>query len=137
MLGSDAHAFRAAPLNAFDDIITMSDDEAVAVKTIRPDDPYVSGHFPNLTLYPAVFLIAGIEQLIDRYLLTRRVRADLTEVASARFLAPMLAGDEIRIQSRLEIIGDSIFVDTVCRDAKGNTVAKIKSVFDIRGGAEC
>ncbi|MEU5658032.1 hypothetical protein ABZ802_20820 [Streptomyces sp. NPDC047737] len=89
----------ATPLRAVDRIERRADAPGLSFstfKTVRADDPYMAGHFPGLTLLPAVFVLEGLRQA-----LTSCTGADeplnLLEVVSARWLAPMQGGDEIRL----------------------------------------
>ncbi|MGW2183896.1 hypothetical protein ACWCXX_39165 [Streptomyces sp. NPDC001732] len=92
----DRHTY-ATPLRAIDRIEPGPDAPGLrfrTFKTVNADDPYMGGHFPGLTLLPAVFVLEGIRQA-----LTVLTGADeppqLLEVVSGRWLAPMQGGDEI------------------------------------------
>jgi 3-hydroxymyristoyl/3-hydroxydecanoyl-(acyl carrier protein) dehydratase len=89
----------AAPLRAVDRIEVHRDRPEwrfALYKTVNPEDPYMAGHFPGLTLLPAVFVLEGLRQAV-----TALAGADeplnLLEVRSGRWLAPMQGGDEIRL----------------------------------------
>ncbi len=88
-----------SPLRAVDRTEVLSDGPETRFalfKTVNRDDPYMAGHFPGLTLLPAVFVLEGLRQAV-----TALVGADeplnLLEVRSGRWLAPMQGGDEIRL----------------------------------------
>lgn len=92
------HTF-ATPLRAVDRIEVCQDGPGLRFsmfKTVRAEDPYMAGHFPGLTLLPAVFVLEGLRQAV-----TTLIGADeplnLVEVTSGRWLAPMQGGDEIRL----------------------------------------
>ncbi|MEV6080893.1 hypothetical protein AB0L80_38220 [Streptomyces sp. NPDC052069] len=67
-----------------------------AFKTVSADDPYMEGHFPGLTLLPAVFVLEALRQALST-LVGGDEPLNLLEVASGRWLAPMRGGDEIRL----------------------------------------
>lgn len=125
---------RSAPLRALDRVIEHSGTEIAGVKAVQQADPYMNGHYPNFTLYPGVFLLEGITQLLDEHL-AARARAhqlvQLSHVQSARFLAPMLPGDTITIRCRLDLSGESIGVRAECVNCAGVQVAKIKATYVI------
>jgi hypothetical protein len=60
---------RATPLVAPDRIEPTADTEsgadAAARKRVRADDPYLVGHHPDSTLYPAVFLLESVSQAVE------------------------------------------------------------------------
>jgi 3-hydroxymyristoyl/3-hydroxydecanoyl-(acyl carrier protein) dehydratase len=99
----DLHTF-ATPLRAVDRIEVCAGARGLrfqVFKTVSPDDPYMAGHFPGLTLLPAVFVLEGLRQAV-----TTLVGADeplnLVEITSGRWLAPMQGGDEIRLDVTAE-----------------------------------
>jgi 3-hydroxyacyl-[acyl-carrier-protein] dehydratase len=88
----------AAPIDAVDTVSILSDTECVARKKIVPDDPYLEGHYPHVTIFPGVFIIESMHQTV-RELVRRTVGPDavaqLTEITSVRFMAPLLPGDTL------------------------------------------
>ncbi|MFI8437998.1 hypothetical protein ACIGJO_30520 [Streptomyces sp. NPDC079020] len=87
----------ATPLRAVDrlEVLRGAPEHRFRVfKTVDPEDPYMSGHFPGLTLLPAVFVLEGIRQAVTG-LLGAGEPLNLVEVVSGRWLAPMQGGDEI------------------------------------------
>ncbi|MET7294788.1 hypothetical protein ABZS79_22115 [Streptomyces griseoloalbus] len=125
----------AAPLRAVDRIEVLSEGpeaRLVLHKTVNPDDPYMAGHFPGLTLLPAVFVLEALRQAV-----TTLVGADeplnLLEVRSGRWLAPMQGGDEIRLDVTVTPAGDGrrlVTADGVRQD--GTPVAAVKATLGDR-----
>lgn len=105
--GAPAALGYAAPLRAVDRIEVLSEGAETRFtlyKTVNPEDPYMAGHFPGLTLLPAVFVLEALRQAV-----TTLVGADeplnLLEVRSGRWLAPMRGGDEIRLDVTVACAG--------------------------------
>ncbi|GGW43376.1 3-hydroxyacyl-ACP dehydratase FabZ family protein [Streptomyces griseoloalbus] len=125
----------AAPLRAVDRIEVLSEGPGARLvlhKTVDPDDPYMAGHFPGLTLLPAVFVLEALRQAV-----TTLVGADeplnLLEVRSGRWLAPMQGGDEIRLDVTVTQAGAGhrlVTADGVRQD--GTPVAAVKATLGDR-----
>jgi 3-hydroxyacyl-[acyl-carrier-protein] dehydratase len=77
-----------------------------ARQAVTLDDPYLHGHFPGWTVYPGVFTIEAVRQAAATALGTRADRAQFRELRSVRFLAPLLAGDELAIRAELRQLPD-------------------------------
>lgn len=129
----------ARPLDGVDEITARIDGGELvidATKTVRATDPYLAGHFPDVTLYPAIFLLDGIRQAVGAEL--HRVPAlharlgdwlELGTVKSARVLRPMLDGDELHLHIRVDATGRAVLDAT---RADGTAVAKM--TVDLVGG---
>ncbi|MDG9719794.1 hypothetical protein [Streptomyces sp. DH24] len=90
----------AAPLRAVDRMEARSDGPELRFalyKTVNPEDPYMAGHFPGLTLLPAVFVLEALRQATST-LVGGDEPLNLLDVRSGRWLAPMQGGDEIRLE---------------------------------------
>ncbi|EST29042.1 3-hydroxyacyl-ACP dehydratase FabZ family protein [Streptomyces roseochromogenus] len=128
---------RAAPLDAVDDIVQVSDSEITATKSVHAGDPYLEGHYPDFTIYPGVFIMESVNQTVDAYVARTfgadRI-ADLTTVTSARFTSPVLPGDTLQVSCKLVVQGDDLAVDANCRNALGEAAARLKLVYRITDG---
>jgi 3-hydroxyacyl-[acyl-carrier-protein] dehydratase len=93
----------AAPLLAVDRVSvtrTESGAELRAWKLVDAVDPYLAAHFPGFTVFPGVFLIESVRQAAALSLGAGDGGfADLIAVRSARFLAPLLAGDTMTVDA--------------------------------------
>ncbi|MBI4461508.1 MAG: 3-hydroxyacyl-ACP dehydratase FabZ [Acidobacteria bacterium] len=75
----------------------------VAVKKVRPDEPFFAGHFPGHPVMPGVLIIEAIAQA-GGFMLMKEVKdrdAKLmyfAGVEEARFRRPVLPGDELRLE---------------------------------------
>jgi 3-hydroxymyristoyl/3-hydroxydecanoyl-(acyl carrier protein) dehydratase len=119
----------ARPLEAVESLEHGFDETGLIItaeKVVRADDPYMSGHFPGLTLYPAVFLLEGIRQavgsVVDKPL-------ELGTIRSLRILKPMLNGDRLvlRIAVSSSETPGILRTDLRCLRAGGPAVAQISA----------
>jgi 3-hydroxymyristoyl/3-hydroxydecanoyl-(acyl carrier protein) dehydratase len=104
-----AAAVRASCTTALD-AVEVTPHGAVGAKTIRPDEPYLSGHYPGNPVYPGVFLLDLCEKVLAA---CPSVERPFDRVDSLRFFAPVLPGDQVRIEVTLR------------RDAEGVTGATV------------
>ncbi|MEC3976379.1 hypothetical protein [Amycolatopsis sp. H20-H5] len=87
----------AKPLRAVDRLEVLAGSPRPrfrAYKTVDPLDPYMPGHFPRLTLLPAVFVLEALRQATTT-VVGAAEPLNLLHVVSGRWLSPMLRGDEI------------------------------------------
>jgi 3-hydroxyacyl-[acyl-carrier-protein] dehydratase len=118
----------AAPLRAVDEVSTARAEggvRIVATKAIVGTDPYLAGHFPGHTIFPGVFLIEAVRQAVAA---ATGSDADITELTSARFLAPLLPGDVATIEALAEDPDDDgqFAVEARCVLGNGVTAARLK-----------
>lgn len=87
---------------------------AEAVKNVSASDPVLAGHFPRRMLYPGVLLVEGIAQLAAVIYGTGAIKAAagnlagetaervgyLAEIRQAKFLKPVLPGDQVRFRAQ-------------------------------------
>ncbi|MFD4035346.1 hypothetical protein ACFWVP_33740 [Streptomyces sp. NPDC058637] len=123
------HTF-ATPLRAYDRIDVCPGGPGLRFrlfKTVRAEDPYMAGHFPGLTLLPAVFVLEGLRQAVS-VLTGGDEPLNLVEVTSGRWLAPMQGGDEIRLDVTATEAGDGrwrVTADGVRQDGVPVVAAKV------------
>lgn len=92
---------RAAPIKPVDVVTVVSESEVTAVKQVRADDPYLEGHYPDMTVYPGVFLIESAYEAVLHLVRTTRgpqADAELTALDSVRFTTALRPGDELRVR---------------------------------------
>ena len=95
----------AKPLEAVDDLVATRTGTGWTLritKTVRRTDAYMSGHFPGLILYPAVFLLETVRQSIGRAVDT--APDGCWEIATIRRLKlrrPMLEGHRLDLEVTL------------------------------------
>jgi 3-hydroxyacyl-[acyl-carrier-protein] dehydratase len=122
---------RRMPLSAAD-AITATRTGFVGRKRIVAEDPYLAGHFSTLTVYPGVFLIESVHQMLELHLDAALGGIELVGVRSARFLKPALVGDELLFDTTVTGGRSLVRTDTVCADADGNRYARISATWTCR-----
>ncbi|HET7209136.1 MAG TPA: 3-hydroxyacyl-ACP dehydratase FabZ [Terriglobales bacterium] len=75
----------------------------VAVKNVSINEPFFTGHFPNLPIMPGVLIVEAIAQAGGALLLTEVEDRDdklmvFTGIERARFRRPVVPGDQLRIE---------------------------------------
>lgn len=110
----------------------------VAVKNIKPDEPFFKGHFPGRPIMPGVLIIEAMAQasIILYYLCKPEIAKAHPDYylgkAEAKFLAPVFPGDKLILEAHnVKIIDNAGVVDTVA--AVGDKiVAKARLVFGVK-----
>lgn len=122
----------AAPLVAVDEVTVAKIEGGLrlrATKRVHADDPYLAAHFPSMTIFPGVFIIEAVRQAV--LIAVRGSRAALPEVRlvrSARFVAPLFAGDTMAMEATVAGGGDRavLHVDAACWRSDGVPVARVR-----------
>ena len=50
------------PMLFIDEVLESSDTHIVALRTLRPDEPFFAGHFPNDPIFPGVLQVEALAQ---------------------------------------------------------------------------
>ncbi|GIJ08928.1 3-hydroxyacyl-ACP dehydratase FabZ family protein [Micromonospora andamanensis] len=90
----------AAPLAAYDRWWPDTTTEPLVLharKTVDATEPSLRGHFPRFPIYPGVFVLETLSQLVRAGLPGGTAR--LCRVSSLRLVAPLLVGDELSIEA--------------------------------------
>jgi 3-hydroxyacyl-[acyl-carrier-protein] dehydratase len=75
----------------------------VAIKNISMSDPVFQGHFPNIPIYPAVYMIEAMAQTGAVLLLREMPDRDnklvyFAGIDEAKFRKPVVPGDQLRLE---------------------------------------
>jgi 3-hydroxyacyl-[acyl-carrier-protein] dehydratase len=96
------------PFLFIDKIIEVTDEGAVAERTMRADEPHFAGHYPGNPLMPGVLLCEAVFQTAAVYMM-KRFFSDaeahatktpiLARIKEAKFKQMVRPGDTVRIET--------------------------------------
>ena len=104
-----------------------------ADKRVDPADPHLAGHFPNLVIYPGVFIV---ESAYQAGLAVLGAGAALAEVRSARFLAPLTAGQVFDLEATVTPAGDGAYAVDATATRAGQRVARVRLLMRAGGAGD-
>ncbi|MFC4527924.1 3-hydroxyacyl-ACP dehydratase FabZ [Dyella halodurans] len=99
------------PFLLVDRVIEMVPDESiVAIKNVTINEPFFDGHFPGHPVMPGVLVIESMAQTAGLLTqISRRLKGNtgsplfyLVKVDNARFNAPVVPGDQLRLEVTLK-----------------------------------
>ena len=106
----------------------VPDVSAVAVKNVTINEPFFEGHFPGHPVMPGVLIIEAMAQAAGLLTqISRRMKGDagsplfyLVKVDNARFTAPVVPGDQLRLEVHLKrlVRGMGLFAARTTVDGK-------------------
>ncbi len=92
------------PFLFIDEVLACEEGLVRAVRTFRPDEDFFRGHFPGRPIVPGVLLLEAMAQTFAYWGLRKHgVKVVyLTGVDRARFRKPVLPGDRVEMEVRIE-----------------------------------
>ena len=106
----------------------VPDVSAVALKNVTINEPFFDGHFPGHPVMPGVLIIEAMAQAAGLLTqISRRMKGDagsplfyLVKVDNARFSAPVVPGDQLRLEVSLkrQMRGMGLFLARTVVDGK-------------------
>ena len=98
------HAKHRYPMLLVDRVISIADDEVVAIKNVSINEPFFVGHFPGEPVMPGVLTVEAVAQ-VSGILALKSLQADnsmsltyyLASIQSAKFRKPITPGDTMVI----------------------------------------
>lgn len=84
----------------------VPDQSAVAIKNVTINEPFFNGHFPGHPVMPGVLIVEAMAQAAGLLTqLSNRIKGNnesplfyLAKVDNARFSAPVVPGDQLRLE---------------------------------------
>lgn len=127
------------PFLFIDEVIEIDGTQkVVAVKYINKNESFFQGHFPDKPVMPGVLIIEAMAQTsiilysICKPEIARTHPSYYLGKSKAEFLAPVLPGDKLIIETdKIKIIDEAGVVDAVAR-VGDKVVAKANIIFSIR-----
>jgi 3-hydroxyacyl-[acyl-carrier-protein] dehydratase len=97
---------------------------------VHGDDPNLRGHFPGLAIFPGIFILESLCQLMAQAFGTPNGPPPvLRTLRSVRFLAPLLDGDELSLQVSVTPTADGWSAKAVGSRLDGTVAARIRADF--------
>jgi 3-hydroxymyristoyl/3-hydroxydecanoyl-(acyl carrier protein) dehydratase len=130
----------ATPLRGLDTTSPPESDAGVRVlrgtKRVSVTDPYLGGHFPGLTLYPGLFLLETLRELVTADHEGPTAPPVLRSVRSLRCLALLLGGEEFTVRAKVRTADPAggISVRAEFHRADGVRAASANVTFGPEGG---
>ncbi|MEO8810054.1 MAG: 3-hydroxyacyl-ACP dehydratase FabZ [Rhodanobacter sp.] len=106
----------------------VPETSVVALKNVTINEPFFQGHFPGHPVMPGVLIIEAMAQAAGLLTqISRRMKGDegsplfyLVKVDNARFNAPVVPGDQLRLEVSLkrQVRGMGLFVARTTVDGR-------------------
>ena len=109
---------------------------ASAVKSVSANEWFFLGHFAETKVMPGVLIVEALAQTGGIALLTldavRGKLAFLGRIRNARFYAPVVPGDRLELETKIEAVNGGIGTGPGIATVDGQKVAECELVFAIR-----
>ena len=109
---------------------------ATCVKAVSGNEWFFQGHFDQKKVMPGVLIIEALAQAGGIALLTqegmRGKLAFLGKLTNARFHAPVVPGDLLELDSRIDAVNGSVGMGRGTARVRGEKVASCEFVFAIK-----
>ena len=119
------------PFLMLDKVTYLDKKQITAVKNVKEDEFWVSGHFVDFPIMPAALIIEGMGQaatLLVRYNMPNHYEKDILayKIKKSKFVHPVFPGDEARFEVKLSKIlekrallaGKAFVKDALCSEAE-------------------
>src|SRR5579863_10650233 len=94
------------PMLLVDSILELEPERVVGIKNVTINEPFFSGHFPDIPVMPGVMIIEAMAQVAGILVLNsipeRKTKLVLlAAVNEAKFRRPVVPGDQLRIEMKV------------------------------------
>ncbi|HLI18878.1 MAG TPA: 3-hydroxyacyl-ACP dehydratase FabZ [Rhodanobacteraceae bacterium] len=102
----------------------------VAIKNVTVNEPFFQGHFPGHPVMPGVLIVEALAQASGLLIGLSGTATDkddrifyLAKVDNARFLKPVVPGDQLRLEVQLKRLIRGMGIFTACAVVDGKDAA--------------
>lgn len=125
-------------LDRVDDFIPG--DYAKGRKAVSANEWFFQGHFARVKVMPGVLIVEALAQMGGIALLTldemKGKLAFLGRIRNARFLSPVVPGDVLELETKIDALNGRVGTGTAVAVVDGRKVATCELVFAIRDAQE-
>jgi beta-hydroxyacyl-ACP dehydratase FabZ len=94
------------PMLLVDRIEALEEERVVGIKNVTINEPFFTGHFPDVPVMPGVLIIEAMAQVAGILVLNsipdrKNKLVLLAAVDEARFRKPVVPGDQLRIEMKV------------------------------------
>src|SRR5439155_14807416 len=91
------------PMLLVDRIVELDSERIVGIKNVTANEPFFAGHFPDFPVMPGVLIVEAMAQTAGVLVLKsipdrESKRVLLVSIERAKFLKPVVPGDQLRIE---------------------------------------
>lgn len=112
---------------------------AKAVKAVSANEWFFQGHFAETKVMPGVLIVEALAQTGGVALLTQEGMqgklAFLGKIASARFFEPVVPGDLLELETKIEAVNGGVGMGAGVAFVNGRKVASCSLVFALKDDA--
>jgi 3-hydroxyacyl-[acyl-carrier-protein] dehydratase len=117
-----------------DRVLEAGPEGVRAVKNVSANEPYFQGHFPGRPIMPGVLIVEAMAQasifLLEGEMAPGQV-ALLAGIEGARFRRPVVPGDRLVLESRLEYFRRGLGRANATASVEGELVARAGILFAV------
>ena len=119
------------PFLLVDRVIELTPGQSiVAIKNVSLNEPFFQGHFPGHPVMPGVLIVEALAPASGLLIGLSGTRTNgdssifyLAKVDNARFLKPVVPGDQLRLEVQLKRLIRGMGIFTACAVVDGKNVA--------------
>jgi 3-hydroxyacyl-[acyl-carrier-protein] dehydratase len=130
------------PFLLVDRVLTITDNNIVAIKNVSVNEPFFTGHFPQKPVMPGVLILEALAQasgILIFNLVQRKLDKDfwfyLAGIDHARFKRIVEPGDQLRLEAELLKVKRDIY-KFKCLATVENQVVCTAEIINARGTLE-